>query len=101
VRPPSPSRRKTFSPESTLTAARCFSAPSPWSFGQVQGTGPPTDRFNCRRSTPGLNPTGYRDYYFHSVGSRRSGVDMQPQLQCSKFKEIQLSPERATRVARR
>ena len=79
VRLPSPCRRKTFGPESTLTAARCFSAPSPWSFGQVQGTESPTDRFNCRRSTPGLNPTGYRDYYFHSVRlSPDSGLTSQP-----------------------
>jgi hypothetical protein len=67
VRLPSPSRRKTFGPESTLTAARCFNAPSPWHSCQVQGTGPPTDRSNCRRSTPGLNPTRYRDYDFHSI----------------------------------
>jgi hypothetical protein len=70
---------KTLGPESTLTAARCFSAPSPWSFGQVQGSEPPAGSLNCRRSAPGLNPTGYRDYHFDTVRlSPDNGLTSQP-----------------------
>jgi len=80
-------------PGLTLTAARCFSAPSPWSLDQVQGTGPPAGRLNCQRSAPGLNPTGYRDYDFHFIRlSPDMGLTNQPRLQGWIFRELQLTP---------